>query len=253
MELVIYEYQEKLLGNIKIISSQNSVTRAQAEIRAKKVLKYAVEKLLRWTPEEMAKKFNKEVIKKMKLEEIIYWIPFPAELDPDKDFYYYAYYLYPAKIAYDFRQSVIFTYRKLLASYLLGEKKDEYDTIKNETLKNKLVYDGGYRDIVDQGITLFRFPKEYLNEAEGHLRAGICMQYMLKEFYNFKSIYEMYEFFADPAKSVQAVKDCKLFKTCSDLYNSPLDYLHDALPHKQKSDLLYSMYRFMELEKKKKK
>ena len=36
MELVIYEYQEKLLGNIKIISSQNSVTRAQAETRAKK-------------------------------------------------------------------------------------------------------------------------------------------------------------------------------------------------------------------------
>lgn len=253
MELIIYEYQEKLLGNAKAIPSQNFVVKAQGELRAKKVLKYAVEKLLRWSPEQMAARFNGDIIKKMKLEDIICWIPFPIELDPTKDYYYYAYYLYPKKITFDFKQQVIFTYRKLLASYLTDEKKEEYESITNITLKNKLKYDEGYKELADQNLALLRFPKEYTNEAEGHLRAGICMQYMLKEFYNFKSIYDMYAFFADSKKANLAVKDCKLYKTCSDLYNSPLDYLHDALPYKQKSDLLYSMYRFMELEKKKKK
>lgn len=246
MGLAIYEYEELLLGNTNSFSNQNFSSDLQAQKSAKAILKFAIEKLLRWSPEEMAHRFNQEIIDKMKLKDILPYIPFPVELSRDTDFYYYAYYLYPKQITFDIKQSVIYTYRKILATYLLKDREDKYNAIKNQILKEKLKQDSGYQKIVDKGNELYKFPKEYLNETEGHVRAGICLQYAIKEFFSFKDIVDLYVLFADKKEALNRLDEYKLSSACTDLYASPLDFLHHSLPVSQKDDLLYSYLRYIQ-------
>ena len=228
------------------MSNQNFASELHAKQNAKEILKFAVEKLLKWSPEEMLQRFDGSVIQKMKLQDILTYIPFPVELDRNTDYYYYAYYLYPKKVVFDTKQSVIYTYRKILASYLLKDKKKNFDTIQNSVLKEKLLQDKEYADMVRKGCFLYKFPKEYLNENDGAVRAGICLQYAIKEFYQFKQIPELYAMFANKSQAQKKLEEHKLGTVCSDFFSSPLEYLHQSLPESQKDDLLYSYLQFFQ-------
>ena len=58
----------------------------------------------------------------------------------------------------------------------------------------------------------------------------------------------MYKFFAS-SSGTKTLKKYKLSSACMDLFNTPLDFLHQALPENIKSDFLYNLYKFRASEK----
>lgn len=66
----------------------------------------------------------------------------------------------------------------------------------------------------------------------------------------FSSLEAMYAYFASP-KGREAIREYKLLVPLRELYESPLDYLHDSLSSQQKSEELYEKYKRIQQKRKK--
>jgi len=206
--IVLCEYDQILIGKKKSFApTYFPFNDEQNEKLALDVFKYAVENYLEWTPEETKMYLNADIIKQMKLNFVTRFIRFPAELDPKKDFFYIAHLMYPDKIKYNTKELILNVYKKVL--------------------------DG----------TLCKFPKEYKEGARGFMCAGVCFQYMLEQYFQFSGIEELYEYFAS-SNGMKALKQYRLASMCSEMFESPLDYLHESLPNRQKNEFLYRRYKF---------
>lgn len=202
-ESIIYEYQKFLLGNRSVsYSGFFELPPRAAENAAIIVLRYVVEKLLRWSPEEMLYNFNKQVIKTFKLSRFIGFIPLPPEIQ-STDYFYYAHLLYPRKIQIDERELAIMTYNRVLGHFQM------------------------------------KFPKSFFDDVKGRNRAIICLNYVLSNKVSFDSIEDMYETFAGE-KGKEILKTYKLEHVQRRLWPSAIEYLHDSLADEDKSmPLLY--------------
>lgn len=205
---ILYEYDLICLGKkhefSKSFFSNNSRHNQNLAIS---VFKYAIEYYLKWTPEETAKFLDEKVIDLMKLRQLLNYINFPMELDPKKDFFYIAHLMYPKRISYDLSDLVICAYRRILK----GEKN--------------------------------KFIKNYMNATRGDINARICFRYMLEQFFQFTSVEEMYKYFSS-TEGYKALKKYRLAGICSDMFESPLEFLHESLPDSQKDHFWYNYYRF---------
>lgn len=177
------------------------------ERKALLLFKYAIEGFLKWTPKEAELYLNKEIVELMKLDSILKYIQFPAELNPDVDLFYIAHLLYPHIVKFDARELILRTYKEVL--------------------------DG----------KLYKFPKEYLSGSMGVTRACVCFQYMVSQFLPFNNIEEMYKFFST-TNGVKALKKYRLYSICTDIFDYPIDFLHEALSNKQKNEFFYHYYKF---------
>lgn len=220
-EVLYYEYEQLLLGNKQTYSPYYfKYGDDTAESHALCIIKYALEKYLRWSPYDVQNHFNHEISQIMKLEPLMKYITFPSELDKDTDYYYFATLLYPNIIKFTTKDLVLRVYKDVLSGKLC------------------------------------KFPKEYLSGTQGMYKAGICLQYMLNQHCTFKSVREMYEFFAG-TEGVRMLREYRLSAICNEIYEHPIDYLHESLPEAQKDDYWYNYYRFkaynqMYLQKQKK-
>lgn len=207
-EVLLFEYEQILLGNKSGFSPYYfKYGNDTSQNYALYVIKFAVENYLGWDPEDMKNHFTKEVAIQMKLEPLMKYIEFPPELDKETDYYYLATFLYPNIIRIDIKELVLRTYKNVLSGKLC------------------------------------KFPKEYLSGTQGMMRAGICLQYMLNQNYTFHTIQDMYKFFSEPAGS-RALKEFRLNNICNEIYEHPIDYLHESLPNAQKDEFWYHYYRF---------
>lgn len=207
-EILLYEYEQILLGN-KVSFSPYYFKYGDDTARnnALYIIKFALEKYLRWSPFDIKNHFSREISEKMKLEPLMKHITFPAELNKDTDYYYFATLLYPDIVKFDTKDLVLQVYRNVLEGKLC------------------------------------KFPKEYLSGTQGMYKAGICLQYMLNQHCTFKDIREMYEFFSGPAGG-KMLKKYRLIAICNEIYVHPIDYLHESLPVAQKDEFWYHYYRF---------
>ncbi len=206
MEPIIYEYEEVLLGKKAIICLDFFQKNAKElnEKQALAVFRYAFEVYLRWSPIQIRENITKELLEKMKLTQLIRYLQFPAEINPEKDCYYIANIMYPYLLDIDFKKNVLHVFK--------------------ESLKNKE-----------------KLPKEFLSEAIGEIRANICMQYILSEKMYFETTEELYYYFYSK-KGIQELKKYKLYGAIGNFYNSPLEFMHFSLPQAQKNEFLYHYY-----------
>ena len=111
---IISEYEQVLIGNIPKIPPRLFQNEAPAnEHLALVVFRYAIEKLLRWTPVEAYQMFSPAVVETMKLKQLLSYIKFPTELTKDNT-EYIVYLIYPKEVPYDFAKYVIQTYEKVV-------------------------------------------------------------------------------------------------------------------------------------------
>ena len=202
------EYELILLGKKNSFSPY--FFNYNAEYNEKKALllfKYAIEGFLKWTPQEASTYLTMDIVKLMKLDMIIKFIRFPAELDMERDLFYIAHLLYPKIVKFDNKELILRTYKEVL--------------------------DG----------KLYKFPKEYLSGSMGATRACVCFQYMISENLPFNNIQEMYRFFST-TNGVKALKKHRLYAICTDIFDYPIDFLHEALSDKQKNEFFYHYYKF---------
>lgn len=205
---LMFEYELILLGKKNSFAPYFFNYNAEYNERnALEVIRYAIEDFLGWSPQEAKIYLNGEIVKLMKLDTIVRFVRFPAELDPEKDLFYLAHLLYPRQINFNGRELILRTYKEVL--------------------------DG----------VLYKFPKEYLSGSMGVTRACICFQYMIQQFLPFNNIEEMYKFFST-TNGVKALKKYRLYAICTDIFDYPIDFLHESLSRKQKNEFFYHYYKF---------
>lgn len=186
------------------------------EKRAIKIIRYAFEYYLGWTPEQTYHNINKEIIRKMHLEGLVgQRIKFPIELDPMDNLQYLVHIMYPERYTYNGRQAIESYYDRVLS----GEIK--------------------------------RFKKGFFTEERGSYRARVCFQRMIQLAGQFTGIHQMYDYFAG-TEGRQMLSKYKLSSAARDLYEFPLDFLHYSLPQKDQDEMYYYKLRFEVVNEKQK-
>lgn len=169
------------------------------------VLKYVIENLLGWSPEEMVVYFNDYIISRLKLEPIIKALELPPELVRNTDYFYYAHLCYPKEIPYSEKDATLYTFRR----YRRGE--------------------------------INRLNKRFTLGSKGQLRAAWCLQECIRTS-TFTSWEDIYKTFWNLDTAKEFLKKNKLDCIYKNHYASPLDYLHSSLPYNDKNEGLYLKY-----------
>lgn len=201
------EVQEILLNKRQHYSA-SFLDRDTGDINIYEALRYLFEAFLEWNPIQVRDCLSYEIIKLLKMEPLVNRIPCPPELDRNRDFEFVAWYLYPETINCTKKDLAIKVYHRLIR----GE--------------------------------ISRFPKGYFDgTVQAWFRARCTFQCMLIEYLPpFPSMEAMYAFFAGAAGR-EAIRKYKLLVPLRELYDSPLDYLHDSLSSQQKDEKLYQKYK----------
>ena len=180
--------------------------KGENEENALAVIKYAFTRYLRWPPEVIAKRLNHEIMEKLHLLSLMQYIDYPIEYKKDKDYYYLVTLVYH-RHRLTFRDKTIHTYEKIIS----GE--------------------------------IPKYPKEYFVGSEGQRRAHICLQYLINNYLDIKTINELYHFFAT-RESFQMLRKYRLNSVCRDIFDTPVDYFHYTLPYEKRNEFLYHFYKF---------
>lgn len=207
LEIIITEYEQRRIQGEKPLSSAFfSYNEENNHKLALGLFRHVIEKHLRWKPEDIATNLNLSIIEEYDLLTVYRYVIFPDELSKKKDFFYIGHLLYPDIISYDMRTFVIDTYRAML----------------NDAIK---------------------YNKSFFTGEEGELRACLCLQYILIEHTKFSSIEEIYFYFSSK-KAMAFLRKYHLSAICRLFFDSPLDYVHNSIPPKQRNELYYQFYRF---------
>lgn len=208
MNQLYAEYDDVLIGkrtgySMRFFGRKNAKSMQNAIL----VMRYSFNKYLRWPPELLKLKIDKDLLTQLKLTPLLKYIQFPVEYDKEKDFYYLISLVYEDKYGLRERDKTIHTYERILTG------------------------------------ASTKYPKDYFSGTEGLARAGICLQYMINHFVVFSSINELYFIFASDL-GYNYLKKYKLITACREAFLTPVDFLHFSLPKEQKSDVYYYFYRF---------
>lgn len=223
--LLIYDYELILLEKKKNFSTllfHSSITKngnssdfckqKNTETNQKNaltIIRYAIEKILCWTPMEAKEYLNYDILVKLKLCPLLQYLSFPPELSKSKDFFYIAHLVYPNIIKMDERNLCIASFEKMLKT------------------PNSC------------------FPKDYFDNTTGLTRAAICLQYAINNYIVPASVKELYELFSKEKQILPILSNYKLSKPCQEFFDKPIDYLDFALPESQKNAFYYHYYCFL--------
>lgn len=205
---ILYEYENALLCSKKEIPVYFFPENEKlAEKLALDIIRYAIEKYLRWTPERAYYALTGDIIKLLKVEPILKYIKYPPEADVKQDLFIIVNKLYPNRTPVDFRNMTINIYKRVRHGDLI------------------------------------RFPKGFFNGGEGIKRATICFMYVINQNRVFTSPKEMYSFFAT-VESRKFLQKEKLNLPLQIIFGHPIEYLHESLPEERRNEFWYHYYKF---------
>ena len=226
MDTVFVDYDDTLIGRIDMVDNCNfySISPGGAnEMKAVSCIRYALEKILGWSEDEVIKNFDDYTIKVMKLERFLDFIDFPDEVEKG-DVRYILSLLYPNRIKISEQALVENTFM-----IVLNARRTENGNIK-VTGEN------------DEAVK--QFPRDYFTGSIGFKRFCYCVKFLLENFYPISSIEEMYQFFLSN-KGKEFLSEYRL-KIPSEQFNiNMLDVIRRITDEYPDSDLYYSYYSFI--------
>ena len=210
----IYDYEEYLLGNVKDLKFSfedytKGVTAAHLEA-AGVIWRYAITKLLRWTPEQADKYLTAEILQKLKIYKILDKVGMDTVCDNAMNYKAMLHLAFPNEIKYNRAAEAIAQYKRYAK---IGEWSNERDD--------------------------YRAPKKFFSGSNGMYNANIVLRYVISQYLSTLTTEELYEFFADTKEAALWLDDKSLSKPVREIYLNPLDYLHNALPPGQNSSVIY--------------
>lgn len=170
------------------------------------VIKYALVRYLGWNADAIIENLNKDVMVQMHLQPLMKYVDYPLEYDKDKDYYY-------------------------LVSLMFKEK--------SLGLKEKTIHT--YESILNGKLS--KYPKDYFVGSDGVVRAAICLQYLITQEIVWSDINELYWIFASD-RGYELLKKYKLLNACREIFETPVDFVHFAIPNGQKDPFLFRYYKF---------
>lgn len=210
----LQEYDEMLIGaRTKISAYYNTEPGGGNELISFSIIRYAIEKVLGWTPEEAIKKFDDYIIRKMLLEKVITYIIIPVEMQGEEATYILSR-LYPKLLHFSTKQLIEKQYENIL-----------------------------YRHK--------QFPRDYFIGTDGFYRYCVCFRYLCYHFKRFKNIEEMYEFTLSP-EGKRFMYSHRLFSPAMQLDIDMVEVVYEITKNKPHAKLFYTKYALLQALKKKK-
>lgn len=195
--------------NIREIKAERKKQIADAKQKeALAIVQYAVKELLGWTPQDAMNSMTEEIMEQLKLDKIITYIRYPKDLSRKKDFGWMIHLAFPNETHYDVGEQVLKLYQR----------------VKSGELK--------------------RFPKRVFEGENGAQKLAILLNDYISKNLVVKNVEELYEIFGDSARGNILMHEAKLFYSYREIYDTPLEYLHESLG-KERDEFLFSYYQYM--------
>lgn len=209
-ETLLNEYEEILLGTRKVFSDDFfGLKKPFSENNALAVIQYAFERYLKWPPNVIARRLDRDMMERLHLMTVVKYVKFPPEYSKERDFFYLVALVYP-NYRVSLRKRIVHVYTSLLAGKIM------------------------------------KFPKDYMVGDDGYVRACICLQYLMTEILctEIGSSNDAYAMFATPY-GLNILKKYKLMTPCDELFETPVDFVHMALPDDEQDEFLHDYYKFL--------
>lgn len=207
----IFEYEEVLMGKRKNFLCSFKGTERENCIEVGNIWRYAVTRILRWSPEEALRYLTTDIVETLCLDKTFSGINFLPGNKYFPDYGFILQYAFPNQIKYDFKKETLTEYQHVAK---LGVWT--HDTGK------------------------YRYPKKFFVGVEGIQRAEFLLQYVVSMYLSHMTLTEQYDFFADTQKALKWLAKKKLDVPVKLMYNeSPLEYFHYSLEYKEKNVLYY--------------
>lgn len=178
----------------------------EKEKEALSVIRYAVTSLLRWKPQEAMDLMTPELLQRICLFPFLKYIVYPPDVNRRADAWYPIHKAFPYDTVYNPERQILSVYRRVEK----GEIKE--------------------------------FPR-YLFAAHGEWKLGVLLRDYLSRHIFITDVGPLYAMFADPCQGNRILVKARLYYAYRICYQSPLEYLHDALGDQQDT-FLYGCYQY---------
>lgn len=195
-------------GNEVLIKEREKKIKAAKERDALAIFRYAITGILGWTPQEAAESLTTDIVKQLYLDRIIEYIQFPKDMDRSKDYAWVVSLAFPDDVSTDVSEQILGLYKRVRS----GELK--------------------------------RFPKLVFDGEDGYVKLGILLNDYISKNVPASSVQELYDIFSDNARGNVMMHEAYLYHAYHEFYDTPLEYLHDALGS-ARDDFLFDYYQFM--------
>lgn len=174
------------------------------------IVRYGVKNVLGWSPQDAVDHITPEIAKELGFDILAAkYVEFPKDLDNRKDYDWLVHMAFPSETKYDMEKDILELYRKVLA----GEIK--------------------------------AFPRRTFKGENGRYKLTVLLNDYISKNIPFTDTESLYRIFGNTARGNETLKKAKLYYAYVDMYNSPLDYLHDTLGQ-ARDWFLYNYYRYMD-------
>jgi len=190
---ILERYQRILNGQQKRFSPYEFEDVQYRKQKIQLVIRYAIEKVKHWTPEQARAELSLQDVKDLRLHLIKEFVEPPIEAKPD-DVYYLVEYAYPYLPRYSEEEKVLWVYKEVLE----GKRR--------------------------------HFPTHYFQTLKGEERAKICFDYMCKELLKVGSIHDIPAIFAKTETAYAILRKYKLKILVDTLFFSPFDLVTEIYP-----------------------
>lgn len=206
-------YEQILIGELKSFPvGFFNISKAEDQKNAVELFKYAFKYILKWDWATCEKAIDNDIIKLMKLDKIVKYLDIPTGYEGHISPRYYAHIVYPSKIKFSL---------------------EEFDI-------------GIYKDVCN-GVS--NYPKKFFQDEIGYNRALNCLFYAIKTGKSYRSLEHIYSEFS--INGMEILKNNRLL-LAANLFETPVDFLHETLADDQKDDFLFFYYKFRYMYKKEK-
>ena len=172
-------------------------TQKAKEEDALAVIRYVVRSILGWSPQEASEHITQEIIDKLKLEKVVSYVVYPADVsrkdDKEDGWPWLLHRAFPGDVRYDIREQVLSTYEK----------------VKNGEIR--------------------QFPRYMFKGDNWDKKLSILLSEYIATHIPLGDMDELYSKFADSIEGNRILKNASLYYIYREFYESPLMYLHTSL------------------------
>ena len=205
---VISEAELKDTENKELRDERNRRIAETKERDALAIVRYAVTNILGWKPQDAMECMTADVMKQLCLDRIQMYVLYPKDINKNTDFAYMIHKAFPRETKYNMSAQIL----------------QLYESLFNGQLK--------------------KFPRRVFEGENGAMKLSILLKYYISKSIPATSVEDLYEVFGNNAQANLLMRKAKLFYAYRELYETPLEYLHESLGAHQ-DPFLFAVYQFL--------
>ncbi len=208
MSSLLTDYEEALIGKKPLDLThhyQGNMNGGLLKQQAISCMKFALNTVLGWSISETRRSLDHYILKTMKLDNLLRYVPYPLEV-PEGDIEYLLHLMYPTEIKLNEESLILRVYKKVLK----GE---------------------------------MQFPKDYFVGGQGFYRMCVCIKYLIDFQRSIPDLEQLYQFYSSPAGN-EFLRVNKLKIPIDVLDIEPLACIYELTKDESRSKFYYCFAEF---------